>query len=67
LQLIDVLKQLDIALDISRIKACEFVLLLSLFEFFGVCFTSVFPFLTWHLLYQLQIVFNNHEVREVVE
>jgi hypothetical protein len=67
LQLIDVLKQLDVALDVPWVKLSKFVFLLCLLEFFTVCFTSVFPFLTWQLLDQLQIVFNNHEVREVVE
>lgn len=61
------LKQLNVTLDVPRVKAGEFVLLLSLFEFLGVCFTSVFPFLPRHLLNQLQIILDNHEVREVVE
>lgn len=50
LQLVDVLKQLDVALYVARVKTGQFVLLLSLFQFFVVCLTRIAPLLTWHLL-----------------
>jgi hypothetical protein len=61
------LKQLDIPLYVPGVEPCELVLLLSLLEFLVVCFTSIFPLLAWHLFDELQIVFNDHEVREMVE